>query len=64
MSDAPKHDELTGVETTGHDWDGITELDNPLPKWWLYIFYACIGLSVLAGSGTQAGRYGWGNGPI
>ncbi|GER07534.1 Cbb3-type cytochrome c oxidase subunit CcoP [Iodidimonas muriae] len=47
MSDAPKRDELTGVETTGHDWDGITELDNPLPKWWLYIFYACIGLSVL-----------------
>ena len=28
--------------TTGHDWDGITELDNPLPRWWLYIFYACV----------------------
>jgi cytochrome c oxidase cbb3-type subunit 3 len=30
------------VETTGHSWDGIEELNNPLPKWWLYTFYACI----------------------
>ncbi|GAA3862388.1 cytochrome-c oxidase, cbb3-type subunit III [Celeribacter arenosi] len=30
------------VETTGHSWDGIEEFNNPLPKWWLYIFYACI----------------------
>ena len=29
-------------ETTGHEWDGIAELNNPLPKWWLYTFYACI----------------------
>ena len=28
--------------TTGHEWDGIHELDNPLPRWWLYIFYASI----------------------
>lgn len=35
-------DEITGVETTGHEWDGITELDNPLPRWWLWIFYASI----------------------
>ncbi|MDE3080850.1 MAG: cytochrome-c oxidase, cbb3-type subunit III [Paracoccaceae bacterium] len=28
--------------TTGHSWDGIEELNNPLPKWWLYTFYACI----------------------
>ena len=26
----------TGVETTGHDWDGIKELNNPLPRWWLW----------------------------
>jgi cytochrome c oxidase cbb3-type subunit 3 len=33
-----------GTETkkTGHEWDGITEYDNPLPRWWLYLFYACI----------------------
>lgn len=30
------------VETTGHQWDGIEEYNNPLPKWWIYIFYACI----------------------
>ena len=30
------------VETTGHEWDGIEELNKPLPKWWLYVFYATI----------------------
>ncbi|AYD00998.1 cytochrome-c oxidase, cbb3-type subunit III [Neorhizobium sp. NCHU2750] len=40
---ADKHiDELSGVETTGHEWDGIRELNNPLPRWWLWTFYACI----------------------
>ena len=28
--------------TTGHEWDGIREYNNPLPRWWLTIFYACI----------------------
>jgi cytochrome c oxidase cbb3-type subunit 3 len=37
-----KLDEATGVETTGHEWDGIRELNNPLPRWWLYTLYACI----------------------
>lgn len=35
-------DDITGVETTGHDWDGIKELNNPLPRWWLWSLYACI----------------------
>lgn len=35
-------DEISGVETTGHEWDGIKELNNPLPRWWLWTFYACI----------------------
>ena len=35
-------DPVSQVETTGHEWDGIKELNNPLPKWWLYTFYACI----------------------
>jgi cytochrome c oxidase cbb3-type subunit 3 len=39
-------DRHTGVETTGHDWDGLKELNNPLPRWWLYIFYACIAWAV------------------
>lgn len=30
------------VETTGHSWDGIEELNNPLPRWWLWTFYLCI----------------------
>jgi cytochrome c oxidase cbb3-type subunit 3 len=30
------------VETTGHEWDGIQEYNNPLPRWWLWTFYACI----------------------
>jgi cytochrome c oxidase cbb3-type subunit 3 len=37
-----QHDEITGTETTGHDWDGITELNTPLPRWWLWTFYATI----------------------
>ena len=32
----------TDGETTGHEWDGITELNKPLPKWWLWTFYATI----------------------
>jgi cytochrome c oxidase cbb3-type subunit 3 len=35
-------DKLSGVETTGHEWDGIKELNNPLPRWWLWTFYATI----------------------
>lgn len=38
-----KHiDEVSGVETTGHEWDGIRELNNPLPRWWLWTFYLTI----------------------
>lgn len=44
-------DAITGTETTGHEWDGIKELDTPLPKWWVIVFYVCIawalGYSVL-----------------
>ena len=29
-------------DTTGHSWDGIEEFNNPLPKWWLWTFYATI----------------------
>ena len=36
-------DDVTGVETTGHVWDGdVKELNKPLPKWWLYVLYATI----------------------
>lgn len=32
----------TEVETTGHVWDGIEEYNNPMPKWWVWTFYATI----------------------
>lgn len=35
-------DEVTGVSTTGHEWDGIRELDNPMPRWWLITWYVTI----------------------
>ena len=35
-------DAVTGTVTTGHEWDGIKELNTPLPRWWLWTFYACI----------------------
>lgn len=35
-------DHLSGTNTTGHEWDGIKELNTPLPKWWLYVFFASI----------------------
>jgi cytochrome c oxidase cbb3-type subunit 3 len=35
-------DSVTGQTSTGHEWDGIRELNTPLPRWWLWTFYACI----------------------
>lgn len=47
MADEIRRDPVTGRDTTGHEWDGIQELDTPLPRWWLYIFYACIAVAVV-----------------
>jgi cytochrome c oxidase cbb3-type subunit 3 len=33
-------------KTTGHEWDGIEERDTPLPRWWLWSFYATIVFSL------------------
>ncbi|CAA7612959.1 cytochrome-c oxidase, cbb3-type subunit III [Magnetospirillum sp. SS-4] len=35
-------DSVTGQSTTGHEWDGIKELNTPLPKWWVYVFWATV----------------------
>lgn len=35
-------DPLSGIETTGHEWDGIKELNNPAPRWWLWVFFVTI----------------------
>ncbi|WGM48115.1 Cbb3-type cytochrome c oxidase subunit FixP [Brevundimonas sp. NIBR10] len=42
-----ERDEHSGVDTTGHEWDGIKELDSPLPRWWPWVFYACIAFSIV-----------------
>ncbi len=53
------------VETTGHSWDeGLEELNNPMPRWWMWKFYITIvfGIAYLAlypGLGTFAGKLGW-----
>lgn len=47
MAEPRERDDVSGTETTGHEWDGIKELDTPLPRWWLYIFYATIAISVV-----------------
>lgn len=42
MADKKRIDEPTGTETVGHEWDGIEELNTPLPRWWLWTLYATI----------------------
>jgi cytochrome c oxidase cbb3-type subunit 3 len=39
-------DAVTGTATTGHEWDGIRELNTPLPRWWLWLFYLTIVWSI------------------
>jgi len=40
-------DSVSGRETTGHEWDGVKELNTPLPTWWVYTFYATIVFSIV-----------------
>ncbi len=53
------------METTGHTWDeGLAELNNPMPRWWMWMFYITIvfGLGYLVlypGLGSYAGKLGW-----
>ncbi len=61
-------DEATGVETVGHEWDGIEELNNPLPRWWVWTNYLSILFAIgyvviypaipLLAKGTE-GLWGW-----
>ncbi|PIE01799.1 MAG: cytochrome-c oxidase, cbb3-type subunit III [Thiothrix nivea] len=65
----PVKDPLTGAETTGHVWDEtLQEFNNPLPRWWLWTFYATIIFSVvywiLYPSWPVAGTYLKGMGTI
>ena len=61
-------DPHTGVETTGHEWDGIKELNTPTPRWWLWVLYVTIIWSVgywivypawPTFSGHTEGTFGW-----
>lgn len=53
------------VGTTGHVWDGdLTELNTPMPRWWMWLFYITIAfglcyLYLYPGLGTYAGKLGW-----
>lgn len=49
MTDPHKKDidNLSGMETTGHEWDGLKELNNPLPRWWLWLLYVTIAWSIV-----------------
>jgi cytochrome c oxidase cbb3-type subunit 3 len=69
VAEEPKQiDALTGTATTGHEWDGLRELNTPLPRWWLWLFYATIIWSIgywvvypawpLLSGATQ-GVFGW-----
>lgn len=55
MSDQNEKDDVTGIETTGHDWDGIKELNSPLPRWWLWTFY----LTIIWGIGYTIAYPAW-----
>jgi len=51
-------------EATGHTWDGLQELNNPLPKWWLWLFYftiifSLVYLVIYPGLGNFQGTLGW-----
>lgn len=68
MADKKRIDQATGTSTVGHEWDGIEELDTPMPRWWLWTFYITIAWGIaytiwqpswpLANSAT-AGTSGW-----
>lgn len=47
MSGDKETDPHSGMKTTGHEWDGIKELDTPLPLWWLWILYGTIAAAVI-----------------
>lgn len=56
MSIEPKDiDAVTGTDTTGHSWDGIKELNNPLPRWWLW----CLYLTIIWGIGYTIAYPAW-----
>ena len=61
-----RHTVMPGSDgTTGHVWDeDLTELNTPLPRWWMWLFYitivfALVYLALYPGLGSYAGKLGW-----
>jgi cytochrome c oxidase cbb3-type subunit 3 len=59
-----KSGEAAEGDVTGHEWDGLQEYNNPLPRWWLYMFYftiifALVYLALFPGLGSWKGILGW-----
>ena len=59
-----KESEVQDSETTGHVYDGIEEYNNPLPRWWLNMFYITLVFGVIylilyPGLGNFSGFLGW-----
>ncbi len=57
-------DSIENAKTTGHEWDGITELDTPMPRWWLWLFvistvFAIIYMYLYPALGNYEGSLGW-----
>ena len=46
-ADPVQVDKVSGQTTTGHEWDGVRELNTPLPRWWLWLFYLTIAFSLV-----------------
>lgn len=68
MRDEKDVDPHSGVETTGHEWDGLKELNNPAPRWWVWVFLITVIWSVgywvfypawPTLSGSTQGTAGW-----
>lgn len=68
MADNKRIDAKTGTSTVGHEWDGIEELDTPMPRWWLWTFYGTILFAIAYCvaypawpliSGATQGALGW-----
>jgi cytochrome c oxidase cbb3-type subunit 3 len=59
-----KKNDIDETDTTGHKWDGIEELNNPLPRWWLGLFiitiiFAVVYLYFYPGLGNYEGSFKW-----
>ncbi len=68
MGKSEEKDELSGVSTTGHEWDGLKELNNPAPRWWLWVFiitviwsigYWVVYPAIPTLTGHTKGKFGW-----